>query len=137
MRVHKARKFGSYQTGRLENSFWFTVIFVWPRAGGTSRSFGIRTCPKLCLYSTHQTASQLMSYTVKFPGKTISMSSPWYPLNGTKLSVDQIRLIIVSLNWIKRFILRKQIIFLNKKNRWYSETYLKKLLNKFVWILYM
>lgn len=61
----------------------FTDIFVWPRAGGTSRSFGIITCPKLCLYCTHQTANQSMSYTVSDPGSWISMSSPWQPLRGS------------------------------------------------------
>lgn len=60
-----------------EHRFSVTVILVCPRAGGTSRSLGISTCPKLCLYCTHHTDNQSMSCTVKLPGKTISMSSPW------------------------------------------------------------
>jgi len=69
----------------IHNIYTLTVILVCPRAGGTSRSLGIRTWPKLCRYWTHQTASQSMSYTVRFPGSCISMSSPWYPLSGSRL----------------------------------------------------
>lgn len=61
-----------------------TAILVCPKAGGTSRSFGMLTWPKLCLYWTHHTASQSMSKAVRFPGSWSSMSSPWYPRRGSR-----------------------------------------------------